>query len=86
MVRWIDDPEIGDRIAVALLGGPTLGVDLRRATVEAAVLPAAHGAVIEPRADGVLAAFENGDLIVTRGEGGLIAGGARRARTPTRTR
>jgi len=71
-VRWIADPEVGDRIAVALVGGPARGIDVRRATVEAAVLPAAHGAVIEPRADGVTATFANGVLTVSRGEG-LIA-------------
>lgn len=71
-VRWIDDPEVGDRIGVVLIGGPALGVHARRATVEAAVLPSAHGAVIEPRADDVSARFEGGALIVTRGEG-LIA-------------
>ena len=71
-VRWITDPEIGDRIAVALIGGPARGVDVRRATVEAAVLPAAHGAVIEPRADGVSATFANGVLTISRGDG-LIA-------------
>jgi hypothetical protein len=47
-------------------------VNTRRATIEAAILPAAHGAVVEPRADGVTAAFENGALVVTRGDG-LIA-------------
>lgn len=71
-VRWIADPEVGDRIAVALIGGPARGVDTRRATVEAAVLPSAHGAVVEPRADGVTAAFDHGNLVVTRGAG-LIA-------------
>lgn len=72
-VRWIGDPEIGDRIAVALIGGPARGVDMRRATIEAAVLPSAHGAVVEPRADGVTAAFNEGSLIVTRSGGGLLA-------------
>jgi tetratricopeptide (TPR) repeat protein len=72
VVRWITDPGIGDRIAVALVGGPALGVDTRRATMEAALLPAAHGAVVEPRADDVTATFENGRLTVSRG-GGLIA-------------
>lgn len=80
-VRWVNDPEIGDRIAVALVGGPALGVDVRRATIEAAVLPAAHGAVIEPRADGVVASFEGGNLIVTSGEG-LIAGASDAAPAP----
>jgi len=72
-VRWIADPEIGDRIGVALIGGPARGIDVRRATVEAAVLPAAQGAVIEPRADGVNATFANGVLTITRGGEGLIA-------------
>jgi hypothetical protein len=72
VVRWIGDPEIGDRIAVALIGGPARGVDTRRATLEAAVLPSAHGAVVEPRADDLSVTFEAGNLTVTRGEG-LIA-------------
>ena len=73
IVRWINDPEIGDRIAVALLGGPARGVDTRRATLEAAILPAAHGAVIEPRADDVSATFADGVLTVSRGEGLISA-------------
>ncbi|MGE3929882.1 MAG: hypothetical protein AB7G05_06925 [Hyphomonadaceae bacterium] len=81
-VRWISDPEIGDRIAVALIGGPPMGVGVRRATMEAAVLPAAHGAVVEPRADDVSATFANGALVVTRGDG-LIAAGAEGAPAQT---
>lgn len=73
VVRWIRDPEIGDTIGVALIGGSPLGVQSRRATVEAAVLPSAHGAVVEPRADGVTASFEAGVLTVTRGEGLITA-------------
>lgn len=72
-VRWINDPEIGDRIAVALIGGPSKGIDVRRATIEAALLPTAHGAVIETRADGVTAAFSGGALVVSRGDDGLLA-------------
>lgn len=72
-VRWIADPEVGDRIAVALIGGPARGVDVRRATVEAAVLPSAHGAVIESRADGVTTMFAGGVLTVSRGEGLITA-------------
>ncbi len=68
-VRWVDDPEIGDRFIAALIPGPVKAVDTRRATIEAAILPAAQGAAVEPRADGVGAAFENGQLIVSRGEG-----------------
>lgn len=75
VVRYVRDPEVGDRIAVALLSGPPRGIDARRATVEAAVLPAAQGAVVETRADGVTIAFDGGDLVVSRDEG-LIASGA----------
>jgi hypothetical protein len=71
-VRWINDPEIGDRIGVALFGGPAKGIGIRRATLEAELLPTAHGAVVEPRADGVTATLANGDLTVTRGAG-LVA-------------
>ena len=74
-IRWIEDPGAGDRIGVALLAGPARGVAQRRATLEAALLPSAHGAVIEPRADDVTAAFERGSLIVSRGNG-LIAAAA----------
>lgn len=73
VVRWIRDPEIGDRIAVALMGGPARGVNARRATLEAALLPAAHGGVVEPRADDVTATFADGVLTVGRGDAGLIA-------------
>lgn len=72
-VRWVNDPEIGDRIGVVLLAGPSLGVGTRRGTIEAALLPTAHGAVIETRADGVTAAFEQGVLTVTRPEGLLAS-------------
>ncbi len=80
VVRWIADPEIGDRIAVALIAGPPRGVDVRRATMEAAVLPAAHGGVVEMRADGVVAVFNGGDFVVSRGDTGLIT--APPAQTP----
>lgn len=74
VVRAITDPEVGDRILVALLAGPAVGVDVRRSTLEAAMLPSAQGAVIEPRADGVGAMFEEGRLVVSR-EAGLITAG-----------
>lgn len=83
VVRWVADPEIGDRIGVALIGGPARGIDTRRATIEAAVLPSAHGAVIETRADDVSAAFENGELVVTRGSG-LISSAPTEAQASTR--
>jgi hypothetical protein len=74
VVRYMRDPEVGDRIAVALLGGAPRGIDARRATVEAAVLPSAHGGVVEMRADGVTVAFNGGDLVVSRDDGLLASG------------
>jgi len=73
VVRWIEDPEIQDRFAAALIEGPALGLASRRVTLEAALLPAAHGAVVEARADGVGASFEEGDLVVSRGVGLLTS-------------
>ncbi len=73
VVREIDDPAAGDVLAVALLSGPVMGVGERRSTVEAALLPARHGAVVELRGDGVTAAFDAGVLTVTRGAG-MVAG------------
>ncbi len=73
-VRWINDPEIGDRIAVALdRRARHAASSVRRATMEAALLPAAHGAVVEPRADDLTVAFADGRLSITRGEGLISA-------------
>jgi tetratricopeptide (TPR) repeat protein len=72
VVRWIADPIVGDTIGVGMAEGPTLGVAATRATMQAALGQSAHGAFIEPRADGVMARFEEGVLIVRRGDG-LIA-------------
>lgn len=75
VVKWIQDPDVGDRFGAALLSGPALAVAQRRATLEAALLPTAQGALIETRADNVAAVFENGALVVSRGDG-LIASNA----------
>lgn len=75
VVRWIEDPEIGDRFAAALLTGPAIGLSSRNVTLEAALLPAAHGAVVETRADGVGASFVGGTLTISRGIG-LVVGAA----------
>jgi hypothetical protein len=79
VVRWIEDPEIGDRFAAALLTGPAIGLSSRNVTLEAALLPAAHGAVIETRADGVGASFVGNALIVSRGVGLVVANGSEEA-------
>lgn len=73
VVRWIEDPEIGDRFAAVLLAGPAIGLSSRNVTLEAALLPAAHGAVVETRADGVGASFADGVLTVSRGLGLVVS-------------
>lgn len=79
VVRWIEDPEIGDRFGAALLAGPAIGLSSRNVTLEAALLPAAHGAVIETRADGVGASFVAGTLTISRGIGLVVAAAAEEA-------
>lgn len=78
VVRWITDPIVGDRIAVALLAGPAKGVDGRMSTLEASMLATAHGGALEPRADGVNVAMEGMRFVASRNQG-LITGGARTA-------
>ncbi len=75
VVRWVSDPAIGDRFAAAMIEGPPIGVDVRRATLEATLGPSAHGGLVEPRADDIEAGFVGNQLIVTRA-GGLIAASA----------
>ena len=46
-IRWIDDPVIGDRIAVVTATGPVQGLVSRRDFVGGALLPSAHGGAVE---------------------------------------
>ena len=62
-VRWIEDPAVRDRLAVATALGPARGVAGRREFVEFALLPSTHGLAVEPAA---------GDLVVN-GRGDLVA-------------
>ncbi|MDX2234625.1 MAG: hypothetical protein NW200_09010 [Hyphomonadaceae bacterium] len=66
-VRRVVDPVAGDTLSVALVAGPPRGVEGRRTTPEAALLPSVHGAAVEIRADGVAARFEGGALVIGRG-------------------
>jgi tetratricopeptide (TPR) repeat protein len=68
-IVWLQDPAVGDRIAVATALAPAKGVLLRRAYVDLNALPSAQGLAIEPVADD-LQVTTNGDVVrITRPEG-----------------
>lgn len=61
-VFWIDDPVVGDRLAVVTALAPAKGLDQRRAMVDAVLLPSMHGLAIQPLTDD-LAVSTDGDIV-----------------------
>lgn len=61
-IIWLDDPAVGDRIAVATALGPAKGVMLRRAYVDLTALPSAQGLAIDPVAED-LQVTTDGDVV-----------------------
>jgi tetratricopeptide (TPR) repeat protein len=59
---WIDDPVVGDKIAVVTAMAPCKGLPSRREFVDLALLPSAQGLAIEPIADDI-AVSTDGDLV-----------------------
>ncbi|MES2034161.1 MAG: endoglucanase [Pseudomonadota bacterium] len=59
---WMDDPAVGDRIAVVTALAPSKGLDGRRDYVEMAMLPTVQGLAIEPYATD-LQVLAQGDLV-----------------------
>lgn len=59
---WIDDPAVGDRVAVVTALAPGKGLASRRDFVEMALLQTAHGLAIEPYATDLRVVAE-GDLV-----------------------
>lgn len=59
---WLDDPAVGDRIAVVTALSPAKGLNSRRDFVEMALLPTIQGLAIEPYATDLRVAAE-GDLV-----------------------
>ena len=59
---WLDDPAVGDRIAVVTALAPSKGLASRRDYVEMAMLPTLQGLAIEPYATDLKVAAE-GDLV-----------------------
>ena len=59
---WIDDPVVGDKIAVVTAMAPCKGVPSRREFVDLALLPSIQGMAVEPIADGIAVATD-GDVV-----------------------
>ena len=69
MIAWIDDPVVGDRIAVVTAMAPSKGLPTRRDFVELSLLPSANGLAIE-RATEDLKISSDGDVVrITRPDG-----------------
>ncbi|GGE40680.1 hypothetical protein GCM10007276_17530 [Agaricicola taiwanensis] len=69
-VRWLEDPIVGDRLAVLTLQGPGRGIVRPQNFVEFRALATAHGVAIQPMADDVTVTAGLADLTITR-DGGL---------------
>jgi tetratricopeptide (TPR) repeat protein len=61
-IVWLDDPAVGDRLAVATALAPAKGVMLRRAYVDLTTLPSAQGLAIDPQVED-LQVSTNGDVV-----------------------
>jgi tetratricopeptide (TPR) repeat protein len=68
---WIDDPAVGDRIAVVPALAPSKGLNSRRDFVDMAMLPTIHGLAIEAYSPG-LAVEADGDLVRIGSQAGLV--------------
>ena len=61
-VFWVDDPAVGDRLAVVTALAPSKGLDQRRQMVDAIILPSTHGLVVQPMAEDLVVSAA-GDLV-----------------------
>lgn len=69
-VRWLEDPDVGDRLAVVTLQGPPRAIVRGHAFVEFRALSTAHGMALQAVADDLSVTAGLVDVIVTR-DGGL---------------
>lgn len=70
---WLTDPMIGDRFAAVTALAPGKGLKIGRRTVDAALLPTAHGLAVETPTDD-LSVVADGDLVtVTRPRGLMLS-------------
>ena len=78
-IVWLDDPAVGDRLAVATALSPAKGVMLRRAYVDLTTLPSAQGLAIDPAVDD-LQVTTDGDVVRISRPNGLQLSPSSRAR------
>ena len=70
-VFWIDDPVVGDRLAVVTALGPPKGLPTMRNFLQFNLLPTAQGLAVSAMADGLAVTYD-GDLVHIGRPGGLL--------------
>jgi tetratricopeptide (TPR) repeat protein len=66
---WLEDPSLGERIAVVTAFGPARGLIKRQEFVEFIAFPSAHGLAIQPLADDLDVSIQIDEVIITRSRG-----------------
>jgi tetratricopeptide (TPR) repeat protein len=69
-VFWVDDPAVGDKIAVVTALAPAKGLPQARSFVQFTLLQSAQGLALSPNADDLSVAF-NGDIVTMSRPAGL---------------
>ena len=68
-VQWIDDPDVGDRLAVVTALGPSHALPKPQTFIEVRALPTSHGLVFAPLADDVIVRSGLDEVTVSRDRG-----------------
>lgn len=74
-VHWIEDPEVGDRLAIVTAFAPQRSVVKPQDFVEFEALATAHGIAIRPRSDDVAIRLQLDEVIITRRKGLTLSPG-----------
>lgn len=74
--RWVDDPVVGDRIAVITARGPVQGLTSQRDFVALTLLPSAHGAAATPYVDDLQLELIGQGAVLERPSGLTLSPGA----------
>jgi len=68
-VHWVDDPVVGDSLAVVTAGAPIQGLVSRRNFIGGSLLPSAHGGAVEVVADDLDVNLMASGVVINRPEG-----------------
>lgn len=68
-IHWLDDPVIGDRLAVVTAYGPARGLVKQQEFVEFVAFPSAHGLAIKPLADDLRVSLHLDEVVIDRNTG-----------------